>query len=78
MLDLNLNHVCNKYDDILMTANKLKKIAILNVKGVDFRCILWGTSKNEAVNRLTNSVFEDKGVLQMDFGANNMPTDIIR
>ena len=61
-----------------MTANKLKKIAILNVKGVDFRCILWGTSKNEAVNRLTNSVFEDKGVLQMDFGANNMPTDIIR
>ena len=78
MLDLNLNHVCNKYDDILMTANKLKKNAILNVKGVDFRCILWGTSKNEAVNRLTNSVFEDKGVLQMDFGANNMPTDIIR
>ena len=61
-----------------MTANKLKKIAILNVKGVDFRCIWWGTSKNEAVNRLTNSVFEDKGVLQMDFGANNMPTDIIR
>ena len=56
-------HVCNKYDDILTTANKLKNIAILNVKGVDFRCILWAASKNEAINRLTNSVLEDKGVL---------------
>ena len=49
-------HVCNKRHDVLMTA-------ILNVKGVDFRCILWGISKNEAVNRLNNFVLEDKGVL---------------
>ena len=28
-----------------MTAYKLKNIAILNVKGVDFRCILWGISR---------------------------------
>ena len=27
-----------------------------NVKGVDFRCILWGISRDEAVNRLHNSV----------------------
>ena len=33
-------HVCNKCHDVLMTANELKNIAILNVKGVDFRCIL--------------------------------------
>ena len=32
--------VCNKCHDILMTAYDLKDIAILNVKGVDFRCIL--------------------------------------
>ena len=38
-------------------------MAILNVKGVDFRCILLGISKDEAVNRLNNSVLEDKGVL---------------
>ena len=56
-------HVCNKYHDVLMTAYELKNIAILNVKGVDSRCILWGISKNEAVNRLNNSVLEDKGVL---------------
>ena len=46
-----------------MTAYELKDIAILNVKGVDFRCMLWGISKNEAVNRLNNSVLEDKGIL---------------
>ena len=34
-----------------------------NVKGVDFRCILWGISKDEAVNRLNTSVLEDKYLL---------------
>ena len=56
-------HVCNKCHNILMTAYKLKNIAILNVKGVDFRCILWGISRDEAVNRSNNSVLEDKGLL---------------
>ena len=56
-------HVCNKYHNVLMTAYELKKFAILNVKGVDFRCILWGISRDEAVKRLNNSVLEDKGVL---------------
>ena len=46
-----------------MTAYELENIAILNVKGVDFRCILLGISRNETVNRLNNSVLEDKGVL---------------
>ena len=44
-------------------AYELKNILILNVKGVDFRCALWGISKDEAVNRLKNSVLEDRGVL---------------
>ena len=44
-------------------AYNLKNIAILNVKGVDFRCISWGIGRDEAVNRLNNSVLEDKGVL---------------
>ena len=34
-------HVCTKCHDVLMTAYELKTIAILNLKGVDFRCILW-------------------------------------
>ena len=43
-------HVCNKCHDVLMNAYELKNIAILNVKGVDYICILWGMSKNEAAN----------------------------
>ena len=56
-------HVCHKCHDVLTTAYELKNIAILNVKGVDCRCILWAISKNEAVNILNNSVLEDRGVL---------------
>ena len=49
-----------------MTAFEFKNIAILNLKDlkrVDFRSILWGISRDEAANRLNNSVLEDKGVL---------------
>ena len=49
-------HVCNKCHDVLLTAYELKNIAILIVKGVDYRCILWGVSKNKAVSILNNSV----------------------
>ena len=37
-------HVSYKCHYVLMTAYELKNIAILNVKGVDFRCILTGIS----------------------------------
>ena len=56
-------HVCNKCQDVLMTVYELKNIAILNVKGVDFRCILWVISRDKAVNRLNDYVLEDRGVL---------------
>ena len=56
-------HVCNKCHDVLMTTYELKIIAILTVKGVDYRCILWGISKNEAANVLNDSVLEEKDVL---------------
>ena len=55
-------HVCYKCHDVLMAVYEFKNIAILNVKGVDFSCILWGISTDEAVNRLNNSVLEDRGV----------------
>ena len=56
-------HVFNKCHNVLMTAYELKSIAILKVKDVAFRCILWVISRNETVNRLNNSVLEAKGVL---------------
>ena len=46
-----------------MTAYELKSIVILNVKEIDCRYISWVVSRDEAVNRLNNSVLEDKGVL---------------
>ena len=33
---------------------------IVNVKGVDYRCILCGISRNKAVNILNNCVLEDR------------------
>ena len=50
----------------------------MNVKGVDFRCILWVISRDEAVNRLNNSVLEDKRVLKLDFGANKTLIGVIK
>ena len=43
----------------MITAHESKNIEILTVKGVDYRCILWGINKNEAVAILNNFVLED-------------------
>ena len=48
-------HICNKYHDKSMMAYELENIAILNVKFVDYRCVLWNMTKNDAINRLNNS-----------------------
>ena len=53
MLDLNLKNM----------AHSLKNIVILSTKGGTFRCLLMGTSKNEALKKLSNSVTYDTGVL---------------
>ena len=45
MLDLNLKNM----------AHSLKNIVILSTKGGTFRCLLMGTSKNEALKKLSNS-----------------------
>ena len=56
-------HVCNGCHDLLTMAYSLKNIAILSAKGVTFRCLLMGNSKNEGLKRLNNAVTYDKGVL---------------
>ena len=40
-----------------------ENVAILSAKGTTFSCILWGISKNKALNRLNSSVLENKDVL---------------
>ena len=56
-------NVCNKYYDVSMAPYKLKNNSILNVKIVDYRCVLRGISRYKAVNILNNAVLEDKGTL---------------
>ena len=56
MLDLNSNRMF--VINVMMTAYELKNIAILNVKSADFRCMLWGISRDDAIHRLNNSVLE--------------------
>ena len=61
-----------------MNAYKLKNIAILNVRGVDKKCILWGIIGKKAVSILNNSILEDKDVLQMEFNSNKTLVEIIK
>ena len=56
-------HFSNKCHDILITAYELKEIKVLNTKGTNYRCVLWGITKNEAVIRSNKSALEEKGVL---------------
>ena len=56
-------HVCNGCHDLLTMGHSLKNIEILSAKRATFRCLLMGTSKNEALKKLNNSVTYDRGVL---------------
>ena len=56
------SNVCDNSYNVLITAYELEDIAILNKSSLDYRCILWGITKNEAVIRSNKSVLENKGV----------------
>ena len=43
------DHICNGCHDFLTMAYSLKNMAKLSAKGTTFRCLLMGTSKNEAL-----------------------------
>ena len=44
-----------------MMAYELENIAILNVKGIDFRCVICNLTRNDAIYKLNNSKLDDKG-----------------
>ena len=46
-----------------MMAYELENIAILNVKGVDYSCVSWNMTKNDAINMLNNFKLDNKGTL---------------
>ena len=46
-----------------MMVYDLENVAILNVEGVDYRCILWNMTRNDAIGGLNNSKLDDKDTL---------------
>ena len=48
-------YVCNRCHDLLMMSMNLSNIYILNIKNVDYRCIISGINKSEAINLLQNT-----------------------
>ena len=47
-------NVCNRRHDLLMLSMNLGDIAVLNIKGSDYHCIISLISKNEAINWMQN------------------------
>ena len=52
--------VCNRCHDLLMMPVNLSDIAILNIKGSNYCCIISLTTKNEATNLLQNRDLTEK------------------
>ena len=53
-------NVCNRCHDLLMMSMNFSDVAILNIKCADYRCIISGISKNEAINLLQNAGLTEK------------------
>ena len=53
-------NICNRCYDLLMMSMSLHAIAILNIKGSGYCCIISLISKNEAINLLQNADFTEK------------------
>ena len=60
-----IGYKCEPYvcHDTLMMTYELENTAILNVKGIDYRYILWNMTKIDAINRLNNSKLDNKRTL---------------
>ena len=53
-------NVCNRCHDLLMMSMNLINIAILNIKGSDYQCIIILISKNEAIYLMENDDLTQK------------------
>ena len=53
-------NACNRFHDLLMMSMHLSDIAILNIKGSDYCCIICLISKNEAKNVMQNTDLTEK------------------
>ena len=53
-------NVCNRCHDLLMMFINLSDIAILNIKGSDYHCIISLISKNETIKLSKNADLTEK------------------
>ena len=53
-------NVCNRCHDLLMMSVNLSNIAILNIEGSDYCCIISLIIKNEAINLMQNADLTEK------------------
>ena len=66
-LDKNFNYepyLCNGCHDLMLKAMSFKNVAIVSIKGNDYRVHFYYISKNDAITLMTNSNSNDKnGIL---------------
>ena len=55
------NTICNSCHDLTMFCLNLSNIAIITVEGVDYRCIIHGINKSDAIHLSENSVLDTRG-----------------
>ena len=53
-------NVCNRCHDLLMMSMNLSDIALLRIKGSDYRCIISLIRKTEAINLMQNDYLTEK------------------
>ena len=53
-------NVCNRCHNLLMISMNLSDIAILNIKGSDYRCIISLISKYKVTNPMQNAKWTEK------------------
>ena len=56
-------YFCNRSQDLLIIYINLSDIAILNIKGPEYCCIITGISKNQATNLMQNADLTQKAKL---------------
>ena len=61
-----------------MICYELKEIEIFKTKGVDYRCILWNMTYDEAFNLLNNSKLDERDSLWMEFNPDKTPIEVIK
>ena len=58
------NYLCNGCHDLMQKAMNFNDVAIVFIKGNDYRIHFWYMSKNDAIVLMTNSNLKDKnGIL---------------